>query len=181
MSSENALSPHYNANSNPCLASRIITVAEQNSTVNSFKVFRQRTRKQPLWGNMAFVCAQGPKSVCTKQHFSLCTDFNLSDKNLIQLCFFQRELKQIQEHCRKYPPPPLVQTMGAVCAFDQGYGYVDDNEKSAGCPKSVVTLPSKYTRFFFLPNILFVCSRLRCVDFILYLSRSVGNTNKAQN
>lgn len=106
MSSENALSPHYNANSNLCLASRIITVAEQNSTVNSFKVFRQRTRKQPLWGNMAFVCVQGPKSVCTKQHFSLCTDFNLSDKNLIQLCFFQRELKQIQEHCRKYPPPP---------------------------------------------------------------------------
>lgn len=44
---------------------------------------------------MAFVCVQGPKSMCTKQHFGLCTDFNLSDKNLIQLCFSQRELKQI--------------------------------------------------------------------------------------
>lgn len=39
--------------------------------------------------------------------------------------------------------------MGAVCAFDQGHVYVDDNEKSAGCPKSVVTLPSKYTCFSF--------------------------------
>lgn len=44
---------------------------------------------------MAFVSVRGPKSMCTKQHFGLCTDFNLSDKNLIQLCFFQRELKQI--------------------------------------------------------------------------------------
>lgn len=44
---------------------------------------------------MAFVSVQGPKSMCTKQYFGLCTDFNLSDKNLIQLCSFQRELKQI--------------------------------------------------------------------------------------
>lgn len=56
----------------------------------------------------------------------------------------------IEEHCRKYSPSfTLVQTMGAVCAFDQGHVYVDDNEKSAGCPKCVVTLPSKYTCFSF--------------------------------
>lgn len=54
----------------------------------------------------------------------------------------------VVEHGRKYfSPVTLVQTMGAVYAFDQGHVYVDDNEKSAGCPKSVVTLPSKYTCF----------------------------------
>ena len=131
---------------------------------------------------MAFVCVRGPKSMCAKQHFGL--DFNLSDKNLIQLCSFQRELKQIDFSVLRStagsisPSLTLVQTMGAVCSFDQGHVYVDDNEESAGCPKSVVTLPSKYTCFP-SQHPLFFCSCLYSVDWVFYLWRSVGNTNKA--
>lgn len=61
---------------------------------------------------MAFVCVQGPKSMCTKQRFGLCTDFNLSDKNLIQLVLLSKGFEtnrflSIEEHCRKYFSPPL--------------------------------------------------------------------------
>lgn len=91
-----------------------------------------------------------------KQDFGVCEDLNLSNKNSIQLCFFQRELKRLDSsvftmHCRKYFfLLILVQTMGAVCAFDQGHVYVDDNEISTGHPKSVVALSSKYTYFSLL-------------------------------
>lgn len=86
--------------------------------------------------------------MCTQLCFGLCTDLNLSDKNLFSCVAFKGNINSIEEHNRTFFfPLTLVKTMGAVCAFVQG--HVDDNEKSAGCPKSVVTLPSKYTCFSF--------------------------------
>lgn len=109
--------------------------------------------------------------------------FNLSDKNLIQLCLFQRELKQIDflvlwRTAGSIFSLTWVQTMGAVCAFDQGHVYVDDNKKSAGCPKSVVTLPSKYTCFSFSTSPFLQLSLLCWLRLLFFfLSRSVSVTN----
>lgn len=105
---------------------------------------------------MASVCFRGPKSMWTKKHFGLCTDFNLSDKNLTQQCFFTRHRnKQIcgfWETLQEVHPPHThagTNNGGSVSFWSRAnLQYVDDNEKSAGCPKSVVTLPSKYTFSF---------------------------------
>lgn len=76
------------------------------------------------------------------------------------------------------PPPPalftLVQTMGAVCAFDQG-GDVGDNEKSAAVPR--VLEPSlQSTRSLFQHPLSLLPSSLRRLDLLLV----AGNANKAQ-
>lgn len=56
---------------------------------------------------MAFVCVQVLKSMSTKQHFGLCTDFNLSDKELDLAVFLSKGIGtnrflHVVEDCRKY-------------------------------------------------------------------------------
>lgn len=144
-------------------------MAEYNSTINRFKVICQTRNKKTTFVRKG-VCVQGPESMCTKQCFGFWKDFNLSDKNLISQ-YWEAPQEVIS-------PLVLVQPMGAVCTFDQGHVYVDDNEKTAGCPKSVVTLPSKYTCFSFTTS-SFSCCFLHRVDWVFYVSRSVSNANKA--
>lgn len=135
------------------------------------------------------------KSMCTKQHFNLILILNCETGTWFRSVPFTGNWNRflcIQENRGKciFPWSP-VQTIGTLSVFDQGHIYVDDNEKSVGHPRSVVTLPSKYTFFppsqhpllcsclhwywlhywFFTP-ILCVCTELcKCVSKIQHIKR----------
>lgn len=74
---------------------------------------------------MAFVCVQGLKSMSTKQHFGLWTDFNLSDKELDSAVFLSKGIEtnrflSVVEDCRKYLLPYIgTNNGGSVCLWSR--------------------------------------------------------------